>query len=149
MRHSSIQARGKMDQLHRNLDTLTLWRARVMAAASIACFLSACTKTVVVPTSEYAGLRPAARVQLEVETSEGRYRVLRFTTTDSTFVIEEVKSGSTYPDNPRFANPPYLPYPVPFTSIRSIQQVKDPYPIVDAVGGGVFVLVAFFGLVFA
>ena len=116
-----------------------------MAAAAVACLLSACAKTAMIPTSEYAHLQPEARTYLDVETLDGRYRVVRFIATDSTLVIEEVMTaGSSYPaTNTRFKKPPYLPYPVTFASIGSIRQIKEPHPGMAVVGAGVFVVATF------
>ncbi len=98
------------------------------ATAWLVLVATSCTKSVRVPETEYDALRSEKRVYLDVKTRDARYRVTQFTATDSTLVIQTVDSGpNSYPArNVGFDQPPYLPYPVPLSSIESITRNETP-----------------------
>jgi hypothetical protein len=105
-----------------------LRRFVAFATAWLVLVATSCTQTVRVPESEYDELRSEKRVYLDIRTHDARYRVTQFTATDSTLVIEVVDSGpSSYPArNVGFDQPPYLPFPVPLSSIESITRNETP-----------------------
>ncbi len=115
---------------------------RTICAIILVCFVSACTKTVRVPETEFAQLTPKERTYLDVTTSDARYRVSRFAVNDSTLVVEAVQTGTnTYPArNTNFDKPPYFPYPLPLSSIESVTESKRPHDV-----SGVFIAVGMVG----
>jgi hypothetical protein len=113
-----------------------------VCAVVLICFLAGCTKTVRVPAEEITKLEPSNQKYLDVTTSDARFRVTRFSVNDTTLVVEAVEtSTSSYPSrNTQFDAPPYLPYPLPLSSIESVEQLEHP-----SNASGAFIVLAIAG----